>query len=247
MENIVIDVQNVTMKFKLSTQKIDSFKEFLVRKIKRKIQYKEFTALKSVSFHVMKGERLAIIGHNGAGKSTLLKAISGVMKPTEGSISINGTIAPLLELGAGFDPELSGFENIYLNGAVLGKSKKYIDERLEEIINFADLGDFLHVQVKNYSSGMRARLGFSIATQIEPDILIVDEILSVGDQAFRQKSLDRMYKLMSQGRTVLLVSHDLGQIQSLADRVLWLDKGEIKDIGKPDEIISKYREHMNSL
>jgi ABC-2 type transport system ATP-binding protein len=187
MKKIDVNVNNVTMKFRLSNEKVDSLKEYLLRIVKKDMGYSEFHALQNVSFKINSGERVGIIGHNGAGKSTLLKIISGVMKPTEGEISVNGNIAPLLELGAGFDLELSGAENIYLNGAILGKTKKYLDSKYDEIIEFSGLQDFINTPVKNYSSGMRARLGFSIATQVDPDILIVDEVLGVGDQQFKRK------------------------------------------------------------
>jgi len=244
MSNPIIDVRNVSMKFRMPTQKVDNLKEFFMMKIKRTVQYKEFYSLRSVNFQIAKGDRIAVIGHNGAGKSTLLKLIAGVMKPTEGSITVNGSIAPLLELGAGFDPELSGFENIYLNAAILGKSKSYIDEKLSKIIEFADVGDFIYMAVKNYSSGMRARLGFAIATEVNPDILLIDELLSVGDQTFRQKSLNRMENMMREGKTVVLVTHDINQVLTYANRVIWLDKGEVKDIGAPKEIVPRYQQFM---
>lgn len=241
MENADIIVDNVTMKFRLTNEKIDSLKEYMLRILKKEIRYTDFYALNSVSFKIYKGERVGIIGHNGAGKSTLLKIISGVMKPTYGEITVNGNIAPLLELGAGFDPDFSGTENIYLNGAILGKSKDYLDSKYDEIVEFADLGDFIHTPVKNYSSGMRAKLGFSIASQIEPDILIVDEILGVGDQHFKKKSSDKMVELMGSGKTVILVSHNLKQIEELTDKVIWLNNGQIVMIGNSKEVCEKYR------
>lgn len=245
MKKIDVDIENVTMKFRLSTEKVDSLKDYIFRRMKKKIRYSEFYALKSVKLKIYSGERVGIIGHNGAGKSTLLKIISGVMKPSEGRVSVNGNIAPLLELGAGFDPELTGAENIYLNGAILGKTKEYLDSKYNEIIEFADIGDFIYAPVKNYSSGMRARLGFSIATQVEPDILIVDEILGVGDERFRRKSSDKMMEMMNSGKTVILVSHNIGLIKRLTDKVVWLHKGEIKEIGETEEVCNKYDEFLN--
>lgn len=244
MKKADIHVNNVTMKFRLSNEKVDNLKEYLVRVLKKDIRYTEFYALKSINFEIYSGERVGIIGHNGAGKSTLLKIISGVMKPTEGKVSVNGNIAPLLELGAGFDPEFSGAENIYLNGAILGKTEKYLDSKYQEIIDYSDLGDFIHTPLKNYSSGMRARLGFSIATQINPDILIIDEILGVGDQQFREKSSKKMMEMMNSGKTIILVSHNLKQIENLTDRVIWLNKGEIKEIGETKSVCSKYEAFM---
>jgi len=245
MKKAEISVENVTMKFRLSNEKVDSLKEYLLRIIKKDIQYTELYALNSVSFKIYRGERVGIIGHNGAGKSTLLKIISGVMKPTEGKVSVNGSIAPLLELGAGFDKELSGVENIYLNGAILGKTKEYLDSKYDEIIEFSGLGDFIYTPVKNYSSGMKARLGFSIATQIEPDILIVDEILGVGDQEFKRKSSNKMVEMMKSGKTVILVSHSINKIKSLTDKAIWLHKGEIKGIGDTKTICYLYMKEMN--
>lgn len=244
--SLIIDVHNVSMRFRMPTKKVDNLKEFFLTKIRRTVEYKEFYSLRSVNLKVEEGDKVAIIGHNGAGKSTLLKLIAGVMKPTDGKILVNGSVAPLLELGAGFDPELSGYENIYLNAAILGKSKKYIDERIEKIIEFADLGEFIHMAVKNYSSGMRARLGFAIATEVDPDILLIDELLSVGDQTFRQKSLNRIESMMNQGKTVVLVTHDLTQVTTYSNRVIWLDKGEVKDTGSPEEIVPIYQEYMKN-
>lgn len=245
MKKVDISVDNVTMKFRLSTEKVDSLKEYFVRVAKKNLKYKEFTALNSVSFDIYRGERVGIIGHNGAGKSTLLKIISGIMKPTEGKVLVNGNIAPLLELGAGFDHEFSGAENIYLNGAILGKSKEYIDSKYHEIIEFAGLGEFINSPVKNYSSGMRAKLGFSIATAINPDILIIDEVLGVGDQKFKQKSTKRMQEMIKNGKTVIIVSHRLKDIETLTDRVIWLHKGEIRRIGKSSSVCSEYEEFMS--
>jgi len=245
MDNVDIRLEHVSMKFRRFTEKANSLKEYALQLFNRKQRFTEFYALKDISFTIRKGERIGIIGHNGAGKSTLLKVISGVMKPMEGTVTVNGSIAPLLELGAGFDPELSGIENIYLNGAILGKTKKYLDEKLQEIIEFADLGDFIHSAVKNYSSGMRARLGFAIATQVQPDILIVDEILGVGDEKFKKKSSAKMKEMMQSGKTVILVSHNLQQIRELTDRVIWLHKGEIREFGDTHTVCENYQAFVN--
>lgn len=247
MKKADIHVDNVTMKFRLSVEKVDSVKEYLLRIINRSIRYSEYCALNSVSFKIHSGERVGIIGQNGAGKSTLLKIIAGVMKPTEGNVYVNGNISPLLELGAGYDQELSGAENIYLNGATLGKSKEYLDRKYEEIVDYADLGEFIYSPIKNYSSGMRARLGFSIATQIEPDILIVDEILGVGDQQFKKKSSQKMMEMMNSEKTLILVSHSIGQIRRLTDRVIWIHNGKIKELGETNTVCNKYEEFMNNL
>lgn len=245
MKQIAIDVKNVTMHFKMTTEKVETIKEYLIRILKKNINYTKFTALDDVSFTVYKGEKIGIIGHNGAGKSTILKLISGIMKPTNGSIEVNGSISPLLELGAGFDPDFSGLENIYLNGAILGKSKEFLDRKCKDIIEFSDLGDFIYSPLKNYSSGMRAKLGFSIASQIDPDILIVDEVLGVGDQAFKKKSFNKMRELINGKSTVILVSHNLKQIEEFSEKVIWFDKGKIVDVGKPEEICKRYNEYMN--
>lgn len=246
MKDIAIKVSNVSMRYRLSEEKVETLKEYMIRLVKRDLAYSNFNALKSINLEVYKGERVGIIGHNGAGKSTLLKLISGIMKPTKGVIEVNGSISPLIELGAGFDPEFTGAENIYLNGAILGKSKKYLDSKYDEIVEFADLGKFLYVPIKNYSSGMRAKLGFSIASQIDPDILIIDEVLGVGDEVFRKKSSEKIQLLMSGGRTVILVSHNLQQIEQLTDRIIWLDKGEVREIGIPKEVCKNYEAYMNN-
>lgn len=246
MKKVDINVETLTMKFRLAKEKVDNIKEYIFRRIKKDLQYSEFCALNCISFKIYRGERVGIIGHNGAGKSTLLKIISGVIKPTKGKVSVNGSLAPLLELGAGFDPDFTGAENIYLNGAILGKSKGYLDSKFDEIVKFSGLGDFIHTPVKNYSSGMRARLGFSIATQIEPDILIVDEILGVGDQQFKKKSSKKMIELMENGKTVILVSHDLNHIKSLTDKTIWLHKGEIEEIGDTKIVCNNYELFMNN-
>lgn len=241
MDNI-IEVKNVSVKFNLASEKISSLKEYVIKVIKKQIRYKEFWALKDVSFSVKRGSVLGIVGLNGAGKSTLLKTISGIIKPTEGAISANGGIAPLIELGAGFDMELTARENIYLNGAVLGYSNKFIDEKFDEIVEFSELEEFIDVPLKNYSSGMVARIAFGIATLVKPDILIVDEILSVGDFKFQKKCEEKIRQLMSGGTTVILVSHSIEQIETMCDHVIWLEKGEVKMFGDADLVCKAYKE-----
>lgn len=240
MENIAIRAENVSVKYLMTYDKIKSLKEYCVQFLKGKLKYEEFWALKDVSFTVKKGEVVGIIGHNGAGKSTLLKVISGILKPTEGSVSIAGTIVPMLELGSGFDHDLSGRENIFLNGAILGYSEAYLKEKYDEIVGFSELGKFIDVPIRNYSSGMLMRLAFSVATVVDPEILIVDEILAVGDAAFQEKSMRRMKTLMGGGTTVLLVSHSLEQIRKMCDWVLWLEHGEMKMLGPVKEVCDKY-------
>lgn len=242
-----IRVENVSMTFRLSQDKVTSIKEYAVRLLKRNMRFTEVHALNSVSFQIYRGERIGIIGHNGAGKSTLLKILSRVIKPTEGKVKVEGEVSPLLELGAGFDPELSGSENIYLNGAILGKSKAFLEENYDEIVDFSGLGDFISAPVKTYSSGMRARLGFSIATQVQPDILIVDEVLGVGDEQFRKKSSDKMMEMIHNGKTVLLVSHNLNEIKRLTNRVIWLHQGRIREIGPTNEVCANFEQYMKSI
>lgn len=244
MEDTMIKVNDISMKFNLgieSTSFKETFISILSRKKKKKVN-NEFWALKDVSFSVKKGEVIGLIGSNGAGKSTLLKVVSGVMKPTKGSITVSGVISPMIELGAGFDPELTARENIYLNGAILGYSKKFIDEKFNEIVDFSELREFLEVPVKNFSSGMTAKLAFSIATIVNPEILIVDEILSVGDIKFQEKSKKKMMEMIHGGTTVLYVSHTLEAIKELCTRVIWLEHGSVQMIGDTDEICSKYYE-----
>lgn len=237
---VAVKVENVGMKFNLSSNKVDNLKEYFIRFIKRNIMYKEFWALRNVSFTINKGDRVAIMGYNGAGKSTILKIIAGVLKPTEGSVKTYGKVVPLLELGAGFDPQYTGSENIYLYGAILGYKKEFIDEKYDAIVKFSELGDFINVPVKNYSSGMKARLGFSIASVVEPEILILDEVLSVGDVAFRKKSLRRVRRMMKQGVTVLFVSHSVNQIRKICNKAIVLDHGTLKFYGDLEEGIEIY-------
>lgn len=232
----MIKAENVSVKYLMTYDRIKSIKEYLVQMVQGKIHYEEFWALRDVSFEVKKGEVLGIIGHNGAGKSTLLKVISGILKPTSGSVQVNGTIVPMLELGSGFDFDLTGRENVFLNGAILGYSEQFLKEKYEEIVAFSELGQFIDVPLRNYSSGMVMRLAFSIATVVNPDILIVDEILAVGDADFQEKSKKKMLELMDGGTTVLFVSHMMNQIQEMCDRVVWLEHGTVQMIGDTEEV-----------
>ena len=244
MEDTVLDIKDVSVRFNLSEQKVDNLKEYLIKTLKREMHYKEFWALQDISFQVQKGERVAILGFNGAGKSTLLKIVAGVLKATKGSVTKKGTIVPLLELGAGFDKQYTGAENIYLYGAMLGYSKSFLKERFDEIVEFSELGDFIHVPLKNYSSGMKARLGFAIATLVEPDILILDEVLSVGDAKFRKKSEKRIKDMFDKGVTVLFVSHNLAQVRSLCTRGVLLEKGKLIADGPIEEVAAIYEEKI---
>ena len=243
----MIKLENVSMKFNLGIEKGYSFKEafvnfFKFRDKKKKEKTEDFYALKDVNVTIKKGEVVGLIGSNGAGKSTLLKVVSGVMKPTAGKVSVSGVISPMIELGAGFDAELTARENIYLNGAVLGYSKKFLDERFDEIVDFSELKDFLDVPIKNFSSGMTAKLAFSISTIVDPEILIVDEILSVGDMRFQEKSKKKMMQMIKGGTTVLYVSHSLQAIKDLCTKVIWLEHGKVIMIGTTDKVCNKYYE-----
>ncbi len=229
------------MNFNMPREKVDSVKEYIIRKLKRKMNFDKFTALDDISIDIEKGEVLGIIGLNGSGKSTLLKIISGILKPSGGSVEVNGTISPLIELGAGFDPDLTTRENIFLNGSVLGFERSFIREKYDEILDFAELRDYENVAIKNFSSGMVARLGFAIATLVKPDILIVDEILAVGDFLFQQKCERRIAEMMSGGTTVLIVSHSIEQIERLCTRILWLDHGKTRMIGDTAEVCGEYK------
>ncbi|MBR2717863.1 MAG: ABC transporter ATP-binding protein [Clostridia bacterium] len=238
----IISVQDVSMHFRMDKNHTTSLKEWVVSWLKGKQQYETFQALNHVSFEVQKGEILGIVGRNGAGKSTLLKAISGIYRPTSGKVITAGRVAPMLELGSGFDPELSGHDNIFLNGAILGFSEEFLKTKYDDIVAFSELGDFIYQPTKTYSSGMMMRLAFSVATIIEPEILIVDEILAVGDAPFQEKSRARMMELMSGGTTVLFVSHNLDQIRTMCDRALWLDHGEVRMIGETKEVCDAYEQ-----
>ena len=229
------------MCFNLASERVDSLKDLLIKKIKfQSCSFDEFWALNNISFSVDKGESCALIGANGSGKSTMLKIISGILTPTKGSVEVNGSIAPLIELGAGFDYELTGREDIFLNGAILGYSKKLMLEKYDEIIDFSELRDFIDVPVKNYSSGMIARLGFSIATIVKPEILVVDEILAVGDQAFQDKCHKRLEDMMNSGTTVLLVSHSAADIKRICQKAVWIDKSNLRFVGNVDEALQLY-------
>ena len=245
-DKIMVDVRDVTIQFNLANQKVDNLKEYFIKLIKRELMFQEFLALKNVSFQVRKGEAWGIVGTNGSGKSTLLKAICGILKPYKGSISIHGTVAPLIELGAGFDGNMTARENIFLNGCVLGHSEKYMKEHFDEIVDFAELWDFLDSPIKNYSSGMKARLGFSVATMVRPQILIVDEILAVGDYKFRKKCEKRMNEMLSHGTTLLYVSHSIEDVLNICDHALWLDHGNVVMQGTADEVCSAYMEAQNT-
>ncbi len=242
MSETVIDLKDVGIKFNLSKEKTDSLKEYVIKLLKRELMYDEFWALRNISFSVKKGERLGILGLNGAGKSTLLKIIAGVYHPDEGTMSHSGVIAPLLELGAGFDPQYTGAENIFLYGSILGFSKQYLTEKFDEIVSFSELKEFINVPLKNYSSGMRARLGFSVATIADPDILILDEVLSVGDAKFRKKSEKKIMEMFERGVTVLFVSHSLEQVQRLCNKAILLQKGRLISFGDIETVSKTYQE-----
>lgn len=236
----IIKVDNVSMRFRMDKNKTTSLKEWVVTHLLGKQQYEEFHALSNVSFEVKRGEIVGIIGRNGAGKSTLLKVISGIYKPTMGSVVTAGRVAPMLELGSGFDSELSGHDNIFLNGALLGFSEEFLKSKYDEIVAFSELNEFIYQPIKTYSSGMLARLAFSIATVIEPEILIVDEILAVGDAAFQEKSHKKMLSLMTGGSTVLFVSHSIAQLREMCDRVIWLEKGQVVRLGDAASVCDAY-------
>ena len=236
----MIEVNHVSMHFRMPGDRINSLKEYVVQTLRRKLSYEEFIALADVSFDVYHGVVLGLIGHNGAGKSTILKVISGILSPTRGSVKLHGNVVPMLELGSGFDMEMTGRENIFLNGAILGYSEEFLNAKYDEIVAFSEIEQFINVPLRNYSSGMIARLAFSIATVVEPEILIVDEVLSVGDAAFQEKSKRRMMELMSGGATVIFVSHSLAQIRELCNRVVWLDHGHVKMCGDTQTVCDAY-------
>ena len=236
----VVKVEHVTVRFNMASERIDNLKEYFVKLLRRELMFKEFLALKDVSLEVKRGESWGIIGTNGSGKSTLLKQICWNLKTYKGSVKINGTIAPLIELGAGFDMDLTARENIFLNGAVLGYDKEFMKQHFDEIVEFAELKDFLDMPIKNYSSGMAARLGFAIATIVRPDILICDEVLSVGDFAFQQKCEQRMNEMRKEGTTLLYVSHSIDSVKSVCDHALWLDKGVVRMAGDVETVANAY-------
>lgn len=236
----MIEVSDVSMRFRMANDRINSIKEYVVQRLKGKLHYSEFEALRHVSFDVARGEVVGLIGHNGAGKSTMLKVISGILRPTEGRACVHGNIAPMLELGSGFDFDMTGRENIFLNGAILGYSEEFLRRKYEEIVAFSEIGPFIDMPLRNYSSGMIARLAFSVATVVEPEILIVDEVLAVGDADFQEKSRRRMMELMGGGTTVLFVSHSLAQIREMCNRVVWLEKGQVRMVDEAQVVCDAY-------
>ena len=242
----IIEVSNVSVRFNLEQEKTDTIKEYLLKLVKGQLHFNEFYALRDVSFNVERGDSLALIGTNGSGKSTMLKLIAGVLYPSRGKVSVKGSIAPLIELGAGFDIDLTARENIFLNGAVLGHSRAYMKKHFDEIVDFAEIEEFIDVPVKNFSSGMVARLGFSIATQVRADILVVDEILAVGDFLFQQKCYRRMEEILSGGTTLLFVSHDAEMVKRMCRRAVWLNDGVMMDIGEAAAVCDNYRAAMEA-
>lgn len=246
-EENIIEVNNVSMEFFLPNEKVDNLKEFFIRLVKGKMERKKHKVLDNISFSVKKGESIGLIGHNGAGKSTLLKILTGIMRPTEGSVMVKGKVAPLLNLGAGFDNEASARENVYLNGAILGYSKREIEHKYKEIVDFAELHDHMNMPLKNFSSGMVARLGFAIAIDVNPDILLVDEILSVGDENFRKKCAAKIDELRNKGVTFVIVSHNMSQIKNLCQKAVWIEDSHMRAYGDSKEVCDKYIEYCNSL
>ena len=242
--DLIIKVSNATVRFNKATESYNGLKEYVIRMLKGELLFQEFLALKDINLEIKRGESWGLIGSNGSGKSTLLKLICGILKPYNGSVEVKGTIAPLIELGAGFDGELTARENIFLNGALLGHKKSFMQQHFDEIIEFSELQDFIDVPIKNFSSGMAARLGFAVATIVKPDILIVDEVLAVGDPAFQEKCKKRMEEMLSSGTTLLFVSHSVKQVKELCEKVVWIDKGIAKAFGKTDDIFSLYESRL---
>lgn len=243
-ERFAVKVNNATVRFNMASEKVYDLKEYCIKMVKRQLMFQEFLALEDVDLTVKPGEAWGFIGVNGSGKSTLLKLICGILKPYKGTVETSGSIAPLIELGAGFDGELTARENIFLNGAVLGHSKKYMQQHFDEIVEFASIEKFLDMPIKNYSSGMKARLGFSVATMVKPEILIVDEVLAVGDAAFQKKCSERMKQVLSGGTTLLFVSHSQADVRSLCDHALWLDHGRVRMQGEMNEVCTAYEEFL---
>lgn len=239
-DKVIVSVEHVSMKFNLSSEKFDSFKEYVIKSLKNQVSFEEFWALRDVSFDVMQGDALGLIGLNGSGKSTMLKTIAGVLKPTEGAVHVNGSVAPLIELGAGFDMDLTARENVFLNGALLGHSRKEMESYYSDIVEFSELENFMNVPVKNFSSGMVSRLAFSIATIGVPEILIVDEVLSVGDFRFQEKCEQRIQAMADKGTTILFVSHSIRQVEKICNKIVWLESGRLKRFGPADEICREY-------
>ena len=246
MSKYAIDARHISMKFNLNSEGVDSAKEYFIRLVKHDLHYSEFWALKDVSFKVKKGDRMGVLGFNGAGKSTLLKTVAGVLKPTQGTIRTEGVIAPMLELGAGFDPNYSGKENIFLYGATLGFPRSFLESKYDEIVEFSELGDFINTPIKSYSSGMRSRLGFSIATSVKPEVLILDEVLSVGDAAFKDKSEQRILNMMEDGVTVLFVSHSTERVERICNKAIILNQGQLVANGDAPDVCALYRMMVRS-
>lgn len=242
MNEPIIEVNDVSVMFRLYRERVDGIKEFVIKKIKNQIAYDEFWALKDIHFDVGRGEAIGLVGRNGSGKSTLLKTIAGVLKPTKGNVKIRGTVAPMIELGAGFDTELTAAENVFLNGAILGYPREMLEENMEKIIEFSELRDFMDVPIKNFSSGMFARLGFAVATIYTPDILIVDEILSVGDWKFQDKCQRRIHEMLEQGTTLLFVSHSMEQVKSICNRAILINHGEMMLDDSVDKVWERYNQ-----
>ncbi len=243
-DNICIRVENASVRFNMASEKIDSLKEYAIKLIRRELMFQEFFALRNIDLKIRQGESWAFVGRNGAGKSTLLKLICRILTPYEGKVTVKGSIAPMIELGAGFDPNLTAEENIFINGCIMGHSREFMREHFDEIVEFAQLQDFLKMPIKNYSSGMRARLGFAVATMVKPDILIVDEVLAVGDAAFRKRCNERMKEMLADGTTLLFVSHNNNDVRALCKNAVWLDHGQIHAIGTADEICTAYEESV---
>ncbi len=242
-----ICLESVGVRYRMPTEPIFTFKEYTIRSIQRRVSRRDFWALQEVSLQINPGEVFGLIGHNGAGKSTLLKLIARVLRPSQGRVRVYGKVAPLLEFGAGFHPELTGRENVFLNGALLGFSKAEMEAKFDRIVDFAELGNFIDAPMRTYSSGMWARLGFAVATDVEPDILIIDEVLSVGDEAFQHKSSDRIREFREQGVTILLVSHSMDTVLEMCHRVAWIDHGHLHKIGLAEEIIPEYRSSLGEV
>ena len=239
-QEYMIDIDDVTVRFNMASEIVDNLKEYFIKLVKHQLMFQEFLAVKDFSLKIKPGEAWGFVGTNGAGKSTMLKLISGILEPYKGKVTVNGTIAPLIELGAGFDMNLTARENIYLNGTLLGHSRKFMDEHFDEIVDFAELWDFLDVPIKNYSSGMQARIAFAIATMVRPDILIVDEVLAVGDFKFQEKCHQRMREMLDGGTTLLLVSHNIDDIKKLCDHAAWIDHGNLVAAGEAKDICDRY-------
>lgn len=244
--DICIQVKDASVRFNIASEKINNLKEYAIKLLKRELRFKEFYALKDVNLTVRQGESWALVGPNGAGKSTLLKLICRIIAPYKGTVWVRGSIAPMIELGAGFDPNLTAEENIYINGSILGYSRQFIREHFNQIVDFAEVGNFLGMPIKNYSSGMRARLGFAIATVVKPDILVVDEVLAVGDVAFQKKCMNRMQEMLSEGTTLLFVSHSNDTVRKMCKNAIWLDHGQVRMTGAADEVCSAYEKSQQS-